>query len=275
MDSRFFVKNHKIRIGFVMVSFIFILMLIGFFYTPYDFEAIDVSNKLAFMDSKHILGTDNLGRDILSRMMIGARTSFFIGLSVVVLSLIVGGLIGAFSGYLGGFFDDIISKLIEVLMAFPGILIALIMIAVLGNSTLNMVIALSIMNIPRFSRITRSEYIKYKNMDFIKAEITRGAGTFRIMFIHIFPNMYNSLLITSSLAFASAVMSEAGLSYLGLNANPLLPSFGKMVSDAQNAILEAPWFILIPTLAITLLVMGFNFIADGINELNEKAGDNI
>ena len=268
-------KNPNIVLGISMIMVIFILMVIGLFYTPCDWELIDVSNKLQSPSWQHILGTDDLGRDILSRLMIGARTSFFIGITVSLLGMLIGVIIGSISGYFGGAVDEIIMKLIDTQMAFPGILIALMMVAVFGGSTKNIIIALAIMSVPKFARITRSGYIKYKNYEFVKAEKARGAGNLRIMYIHILPNLKSELIVTFSMSFASAVMSEAGLSYLGLGGNPKIPSFGKMLSDAQGAIYEYPGYVIAVTLAVTFLVMGFNMTADGIREIKKDKDSKI
>lgn len=266
-----YLKNPNIVLGLSMIMTILVLMIIGFFYTPCDWELIVVSNKLKPPSWEHILGTDDLGRDILSRLMIGARTSFFIGIMVSLLGMLFGVLLGSISGYFGGAIDEIIMKLIDTQMAFPGILIALMMIAVFGGSTKNIILALSIMAMPKFARITRSGFIKYKNYEFVKATKARGAGNFRIMYIHILPNLKSELLVTFSLSFASAVMSEAGLSYLGLGGDPKIPSFGKMLSEAQGAIYEYPGYVIAVTLAVTFLVMGFNMTADGLRQIkNDK-----
>ena len=150
-----------------------------------------------------------------------------------------------------------------------GILLALMLIAVFGNSIQNLILALGVMSIPRFARISRSGFIKYRDAEFIKAARSRGAGDGRIIFLHILPNIVPELIVTSSLGFAGAVMSEAGLSYLGLGIQPPTPSFGKMLSEAQGEILKAGWYVLVPALAITLLVMGFNLIGDALQEVTE------
>jgi peptide/nickel transport system permease protein len=155
-------------------------------------------------------------------------------------------------------------------MAFPGVLIALMLIAVFGASTQNIIIALTIMSIPKFSRMSRSGYYNYRNSPFILATKARGANTFRIMVVHIFNHIYGELLVTASLTFATAVLSEAGLSYLGLGIQPPNPSLGKMVSEAQAYILQKPSYVLIPAFFIILLVMGFNLLGDGINKVLEE-----
>ena len=263
-------KNSNFAVGFIMVLVMVLLMVVGFVYLPYDINEMDIVNNLAPPAGEHLLGTDHLGRDILSRIMQGARISFIIGVAVVIFGLITGTIIGAVAGYYGGKIDEVIMKLIDTQMAFPGVLLALMLIAVFGNNLANIVLALGIMSIPRFARIARSGFMKYRDADFVKASRVRGAGDFYIMVYHIFPNIMPDLIVTCSLGFASAVMSEAGLSYLGLGIQPPMPSFGKMLSEAQNYILQAPWYVMIPAIAITMLVMGFNLMGDGLQKVMQR-----
>ncbi len=261
--------NKNFIIGLCMVGLMVLLMVVGFFYMPYDPDVMDTENELQFFSAAHPLGTDQFGRDVLSRIMEGARVSFLVGALTVVFGLVVGGAVGAVAGYYGGKIDEVIMKLIDTQMAFPGVLLALMLIAVFGNSIQNLIFALGVMSIPRFARITRSGFIKYRDAEFIKAARSRGAGDGRIIFRHILPNIVPELIVTSSLGFAGAVMSEAGLSYLGLGIQPPAPSFGKMLSEAQAEILQAGWYVLVPAVAITLLVMGFNLIGDALQEVTE------
>ena len=262
-------RNKNFIVGAAMVGLMVLVMVVGFFYMPYDPDAMDTPNKLQFFSAAHPLGTDQFGRDILSRIMEGTRVSFLVGALTVVFGLLVGGFIGSVAGYYGGKLDDVIMKLIDTQMAFPGVLLALMLIAVFGNSIQNLIFALGIMSIPRFARITRSGFIKYRDAEFIKAARSRGAGDGRIIFRHILPNIVPELIVTSSLGFAGAVMSEAGLSYLGLGIKPPTPSFGRMLSEAQGEILQAWWYVLVPAVAITLLVMGFNLIGDALQEVTQ------
>ena len=261
--------NKNFIIGLCMVGLMVLLMVVGFFYMPYDPDVMDTENELQFFSAAHPLGTDQFGRDVLSRIMEGTRVSFLVGALTVVFGLVVGGAVGAVAGYYGGKIDEVIMKLIDTQMAFPGVLLALMLIAVFGNSIQNLIFALGVMSIPRFARITRSGFIKYRDAEFIKAARSRGAGDGRIIFRHILPNIVPELIVTSSLGFAGAVMSEAGLSYLGLGIQPPTPSFGKMLSEAQAEILQAGWYVLVPAVAITLLVMGFNLIGDALQEVTE------
>ena len=262
-------RNKNFILGSCMVGLMVLIMVVGFFYMPYDPDVMDTEHELQFFSAAHPLGTDQFGRDILSRIMEGTRVSFLVGALTVVFGLLVGGAVGAVAGYYGGKIDEVIMKLIDTQMAFPGVLLALMLIAVFGNSLQNLIFALGIMSIPRFARITRSGFIKYRDAEFIKAARSRGAGDGRIIFLHILPNIVPELIVTSALGFAGAVMSEAGLSYLGLGIQPPTPSFGKMLSEAQAEILQAGWYVLVPAAAITLLVMGFNLIGDALQEVTQ------
>ena len=262
-------RNKNFILGSCMVGLMVLIMVVGFFYMPYDPDVMDTEHELQFFSAAHPLGTDQFGRDILSRIMEGTRVSFLVGALTVVFGLVVGGAVGAVAGYYGGKIDEVIMKLIDTQMAFPGVLLALMLIAVFGNSLQNLIFALGIMSIPRFARITRSGFIKYRYAFFTMAARSRGAGDGRIIFLHILPNIVPELIVTSSLGFAGAVMSEAGLSYLGLGIQPPTPSFGKMLSEAQAEILQAGWYVLVPAAAITLLVMGFNLIGDALQEVTQ------
>ncbi len=267
-------KNKNFLFGFLFLLFILIVVVWGIFALPYDINEIDIKNKLASFSLAHLLGTDHLGRDILSRIMVGTRLSVSIGFYVVLLGFLIGTPIGAIAGYFGGIIDEIIKKIIDTLMAFPGVLIALMLIAVFGSNTKTIIIALTIMSVPRFSRMARGGYYTYKESPFILATKARGASTFRIMIIHIFNHVFGELLVTASLTFASAVIAEAGLSYLGLGIQPPNPSLGKMVSEAQAYILQKPSYVIVPALFIVILVMGFNLLGDGINKIIEEDKEN-
>lgn len=261
------VRKRNFMIGACMVGAMLLLTAVGFFWTPWDPDQIDTSHKLQFFSAAHPLGTDQFGRDILSRIMEGAQASFLAGGLAVAFGLLVGGLVGAAAGYFGGKTDEAVMKLIDVQMAFPGILLALMLIAVFGKGLHNTVLALGIMSVPRFARIARSGFLKYRDAEFVRAARARGAGSGRILFRHILPHVAPELIVTCSLGFASAVMSEAGLSYLGLGIQPPTPSFGKMLSEAQSCLLQAGWYVLVPAAAITSRVMGFNLMGDGLREV--------
>lgn len=267
--KRYF-QNKSFLLGFCLVAFFVIFMIAGIFHLPCDPNFPDSSQKFASFSAKHLLGTDHLGRDVLSRLLVGTRISFGIGFAVMIFGCVAGILLGSVSGYFGGWFDLVIQKLVTVQMAFPGILLALMLIAVFGTEPKITILALCIMSIPRFTRITRASFLKYRNSLFVKSARARGASHARIMLVHILPNTLPEILVTCSLSFALAILSESGLSYLGLGIQPPVPSFGRMLNDAQRFIFSFPQGVLIPAFFLTALVAGFNLLGDGIAEVNRK-----
>lgn len=259
--------NTELILGLILVGLVCLMGIISCFYTPFDPNNMDILSKLQPPSLTHLMGTDNFGRDVLSRIMVGSRLVLIIGLCTVIFSLLIGGLLGILAGYFGGFLNTIIMKLVEVKMAFPGTLLALMLISLWGSNIFMIILALSIMNIPRFTRVIRSGYLQYKTTTFVEAAIAIGLHPTHIMFKHILPNLASSIYITAALSFASATLSEAGLSYLGLGLSPPLASWGKMLGEAQAYMIQAPYLAIIPGLMITLVVLGFNLIADGLRKI--------
>lgn len=255
-------------VGFCLIVFFLLLMIAGFFALPCDPNATDTAHKFARCSAQHFFGTDHLGRDIFSRILYGTRISFGIGFIVMIFGCVTGLILGSVSGYFGGALDTIIQKLITVQMSFPGILLALMLIAVFGTEIKITIFALCLMSVPRFTRITRASFLKYKNVLFVKSARARGASHLRIMAVHILPNILPELLVTCSLSFALAILSESGLSYLGLGIQPPTPSFGRMLNDAQRFIFTDPKGVLIPAIFLSSLVLAFNLLGDGIAETN-------
>lgn len=256
--------NFELIVGLILISLVAAMALISFFYTPYDPNAMDITNKLQPPSLTHLFGTDQFGRDVLSRIMIGSQLVLLVGVGVVTLSLVIGGCLGILAGYYGGVVDGLIMKLIEIKMAFPGTLLALMLIAIASPSVGIIILALSIMNIPRFTRVVRSGYLQYKNATFVEAAKVLGLPTSRIMLVHILPNISSSIYVTAALSFSSAILSEAGLSYLGLGLQPPLASWGKMLNEAQPYMIQAPLLAIIPGIMITIIVLGFNLLSDGL-----------
>ena len=250
-----YLKNKSFLTGAILAFIMLGMLVVSLFWLPYDPEEMYLAPKLSLPSISHLMGTDQFGRDVLSRIMKGIQVSFGIGVVVVVAGGLVGTLLGACSGYFGGYVDEVIMKIVDAQMAFPGILLALMLMCIFGRGLSNTILALSIMSIPRFVRMARSGFLKLRE------------AAPRFMFLHILPNLFSELTATASLTFASAVMSEAGLSYLGLGVAPPKPSLGLMLSDAQQTLLMAPWNIAMPAIVITLLVMSFNLIGDGIQEV--------
>lgn len=264
-----YLQNTNFKIGAVLLSILLLLLIISIFYTPYDPNQMNTVAKFQTPSQIHLLGTDNFGRDILSRVMKGSQAVFLVGFTAVAIGLIAGFAFGAIAGYFGGIADEIIMRLTDAQMAFPGIILALVFITVLGPGSFNTAIALGITVIPRFCRITRASFMQIKQMDYIKAAKSRGASGLRLIVLHILPNMVSPLIVTATLGISSAVLSEAGLSYLGLGIQPPYPSWGKMLYEAQAYLLINPWYAVIPGAMITLMVLGFNLLGDGLRDITD------
>lgn len=198
--------------------------------------------------------------------MRGAGTTFLVALGTVLIGTAFGVLIGAFTGYFGGTIDEILMRIIDAVFAFPSILLALVFISLLGTGTYQVVIALGIAFIPSFSRIVRSEFLKYKNMDYVKNARLQGASHLRIMFVHILPNTVSVLLSSIMIGFNNAVLAEAGMSFLGIGVQPPAPSLGRMLSEAQSFLFRVPNYALGPGCAIILMVLGFSLLSDGLKK---------
>ncbi|MCR5501883.1 MAG: ABC transporter permease [Lachnospiraceae bacterium] len=261
-----FKKNTNLIAGAVLIGFMLIFMLAGIIRTPYDPNAMDASLKFARMSGSHPFGCDNFGRDILSRVMDGSLSTFKVALGTVFIGTFFGILIGASTGYFGGAFDEILMRINDAVFAFPSILLALLFISLMGGGTYQVMIALGIAFIPSFARIVRAEFLKQKNMDYVKSLRLLGASHFRIMFIHILPNTLTVLLSSIMIGFNNAVLAEASMSFLGIGVQPPDPSLGRMLSEAQAYLYKAPYYAIFPGLAIILLILGFSLLSDGISK---------
>ncbi|MBN2982716.1 ABC transporter permease [Cohnella algarum] len=270
MNLKLWLKSKPLVIGGFLVVSLLLFALVGLFYTPYEPNEMNTAMRLAPPQPAHLWGTDNFGRDIFSRIMEGARTAFLIGFSSVSIGLVFGLLIGAAAGYLGGWVDEVIMRIVDAMLAFPGILLAIMFVSVFGPGLNITIAALGMMSIPSFTRIARSGFIQVKEFDFVKASVAKGAGPWRIIFLHILPNMASPLIVAATLGFSGAVLAEAGLSYLGIGVQPPDPSWGRMLSEAQPYLANAPWYVLITGGVITAMVLGFNLLGDGIRDLYDK-----
>lgn len=257
-------KRHGIhyKIGWSMVGIILIIMILGVFFTPYGPNEMDGAAKNMAPSLSHLFGTDNFGRDILSRVMEGGRTTFLIALLTVLIGAGAGILLGAFTGYYGGILDEVLMRFNDALMSFPSILLALVLVSVIGTGRYQITIALGIVFIPSFTRVVRSEFISLKEMDFVKNAKLMGASDLRIMFVHILPNTKVVLGTSLAIGFNNAILAEAGMSYLGLGVQPPHPSLGRMLSEAQTYLFSAPWYALAPGLMIVFTVLGLSMVSD-------------
>jgi len=251
-------------LGLAITTFILLVVLIGFFYTPYDPNKMNAALKNSPPSLTHLLGTDNFGRDILSRVMKGAGTTYIIAVAIVCIGASLGTILGAFTGYFGGWLDEILMRVNDVLISFPSILLALVFVSLFGPGSYNIIFALGIIFVPSFARVVRSEFIVLKERDFIRNAKLMGANSFRIMFVHILPNIKRVLIPSLLIGFNNAVLAEAGLSYLGLGVQPPQASLGRMLSEAQSYLLDSPWYAIAPGVMIVLTVLGFSLISGGI-----------
>jgi peptide/nickel transport system permease protein len=234
---------------------------------PYDPNKIDMVNDLQAPSSEHWLGTDTLGRDYLSRMIYGARTSMIIGLSAVVIAAALGISLGLIAGYFGGVVSAIIMRFIDALMAFPMIMLMLVIAAVLGQGILNLVIALGIGMMASYARMVYGQVVSAKENDYVMAARLIGCSSNRVMFRHILPNCMAPLIVMMTMALGGAILAEAGLSFLGMGINPPTATWGGMVSLGYKYVLIAPILSLVPGVAIMLLVFGFNMVGDGLRDV--------
>ena len=261
-------KYRNLIIG-SMLSLLFLsAALISFLWTPFDVTEIDITNKLKTPDQIYWLGTDHFGRDILSMIMVGARTSIAVALVAVGIGIVIGTPLGLLSASRkGGWIDEFIMRGNDLVFAFPSLVIAILITAVFGAGALNAIIAIGIFNIPVFARITRGAALSIWEKEFILAARVAGKSTTRISYEHILPNVMNLLIVQGTIQFSLGILAEAGLSYVGLGAQPPMPSWGRMLADAQTMVSFAPHLALIPGTAIILTVLGLNLMGDGMRDI--------
>jgi len=256
--------THKFITGCCITGVMLLLIIIGYFWTPYDPEAMDNLAKMQGPSLAHLLGADNFGRDILSRVLTGAGTTLYIAAATVIIGFVAGTLVGAFTGYFGGWVDEILMRCNDVITAFPSILLALVLISLLGSGKNNMVLALSLLFIPSFARVVRSEFARQKELDYVRNARLMGVGNLRIMFVHILPNVLPVVMSTVAIGFNNAVLAETAMSYLDIGVKLPDTSLGRMLSESQSYFFSAPWYALSAGLTIILLILGFSLISDGL-----------
>lgn len=259
-------KNHYLRTGLILTGLMTALALVGCVWTPYSPTAMSGSEKFAAPSLRHLFGTDNFGRDIFSRVMVGARTTFFISACTVTIGAVVGTLVGALTGYFGGLVDELLMRVNDAVTAFPSILLALVFISLLGFGTYNVILALGIAFIPSYARVIRGEFARQREMNYVKNARLMGASHLRIMLVHILPNTRQVLLPTLAIGFNNAVLAEASMSYLGVGVQPPDASLGRMLSEAQTYLGRAPWYALFVGLAIVFMILGLSLLTEGLQQ---------
>ncbi len=252
--------------GIAIVGFFMVVAIVGPFFAPHGATEQFAGQQLKGPTSEYPFGTDEFGRDVLSRLIHGARISFQVGVIAVGISALIGIVLGMCAGFFGGWLDNVITLFMDVLFAFPTILLAIAIMTALGNSLTNVMIAIGLVNAPSFMRVVRGSVLSVRKSTFVESAVVAGAAPLAIMARHIFPNITAPLIVHGSLNFAFAVLAEASLAFLGLGNRPPSPSWGSMVSSSYSVLQLAPWAAIFPGLAIALTVLGFNLLGDGLRD---------
>jgi peptide/nickel transport system permease protein len=261
-----FYKNRLALAGLgIVVLFIFIAIIAPWI-APYSYKEQILTERMQPPSSKHWFGTDDFGRDIFTRILYGARISLWVGFFSVLGSVVIGTLLGIVAGYYGRWVDAIISRIFDIMLAFPSILLAIAVVSILGPSLQNALIAIAVINIPNFGRLVRSRVLSVKQEEFIMAARAVGMKDARILFHHILPNSISPVIVQATLAIATAIIEAAALGFLGLGAQPPSPEWGKMLADSKQYLVQAPWTLFFPGIAIMLTVLGFNLMGDGLRD---------
>jgi peptide/nickel transport system permease protein len=262
-----FYKNKLAVIGMAIVLFFIVLAVIAPWVAPYGFKEQVLADRMQAPSSKHWFGTDDFGRDIFSRILYGARISLWVGFFSVLGSVVAGTFLGIVAGYYGRWVDGIISRVFDIMLAFPSILLAIAVVSILGPSLQNALIAIAVINVPNFGRLVRSRVLSVKQEEYIMSARAIGMKDSRILFRHILPNSISPVIVQATLAIATAIIEAAALGFLGLGAQPPEPEWGKMLADSKNYITQAPWTLFFPGIAIMLTVLGFNLMGDGLRDV--------
>lgn len=265
--TRFFRDKPLGAVGAAVFLGMIIIAIIGPWITPYDPLSTDVMNRLQGPSWIHFMGTDEVGRDVLSRVILGARVSALVGIGATLVGTTVGALIGVISGYAGGKADMGIQRVMDVIMAFPGLVLAIAIMAVLGPSITNVILAISIPSIPRANRVIRSIAVSVKEFPYVEAARAVGCKPWRIIFRHVVPNTLAAYLIVATSMLGAAILIEAALSFLGLSIPPPHPSWGRSLSEAMQYMYKAPWLSIFPGLAISIVVFAVNMFGDALRDI--------
>jgi len=253
-------------IGAAIIGLTAIGALIGPWLAPHDPNVQLLAQRLAGPSWSHPLGLDELGRDILARLLMGARVSLFVGLSVVSISAVVGIALGSAAGYAGGRVDNALGRVMDVLLAFPGILLAIALVAVLGPSLTNVVLALVVIGWVGYARLVRGQVLKIRELEYVQAARAMGAPVSRVLLRHVIPAAMPAVIVQATIGMAGSIIAEASLSFLGLGVQPPTPSWGTMLDAGRAHLFDAPHLTVFPGVAIALLVLGFNFVGDGLRD---------
>jgi peptide/nickel transport system permease protein len=259
-------QNRSAVVGGIILVLFAVVALSAPLLSPFPPDDGDLTKRLESPSREHLLGTDSLGRDLLSRVIYGARISLEIQVVAVMIALVIGTLIGMVGGYYGGALDHLIMRLMDIVLAFPGIFLAIAIVAVLGTGLTNLMLAAGIYSIPQFARIVRGSVISLKEKEFVEAARAVGESNWAILFRYILPNSMAPIIVQTSLRMATVLLTASGLSFLGLGVQPPTAEWGAMLSNARDYLITAPHAAIVPGLAIMLVVMGFNLFGDGLRD---------
>lgn len=265
--ARRLLRNKSFMIGGSVVLLFLLLALFPGLFTPYDPLLTDLAIRLEPPSAAHWFGTDDLGRDTLTRVVYGARISLLVGLVSVLIAMAIGTAIGVIAGYYGGVVGEVLMRGIDIVLAFPSILLAILIVAILGPGLTNAMIAIGIVNVPIYARLLRSTTLQIRGLEFIEAAHAVGVSNTTIIMKHILPNCLSPLIVQATLGIGAAILETAGLGFLGLGVQPPTPEWGTMLSQAKDFIRTAPWILAFPGVAITLVVVAFNLMGDGLRDL--------
>ena len=253
-------------LGAVLVALVALSALLAPWLAPHDPNAIDLANRLAAPDGRHWAGTDEVGRDLLSRILWGGRASLAVGLAIVAGASLLGVLVGAWAGTVGGAVDALLMRAVDTVMAMPGLVVAMALTAVLGPSLQNSALALALLASPAYIRMARGQVLVIRRLDYLRAAQAMGAGLGYQLGVHVIPNIAPQMLVLMTMHIGSAILSAATLSFIGLGAQAPLPEWGALINSGRQFILEQWWVAVLPGLAIVLAVTGFNLLGDGLRE---------
>ena len=261
------IKSNISLLGTLIVLIFILTAVLAPLLAPYHpINDGSLVERLQAPSASHLLGTDSQGRDILSRIIYGARVSVQVGIISVGIALVIGTLMGMAAGFYGGWVDNLMMRLVDIMLAFPSVLLAIAITAVLGPELKNAMLAIGVVNIPAFARIVRSTVLSVKAMEYVEAARAIGATDVRIIFRHVLPNSMAPLIVQTTLSIGTAILDAAALSFLGLGAQPPTPEWGAMLSDGRSYLQKAPWVMFFPGMAIMLVVLGFNLLGDGLRD---------
>ena len=262
-----FRKNKTAIFGLALLFFILLCALFANVVAPYDIRVQNLMERHQAPSFKHWMGTDDFGRDVLSRALVGSRVSLLVGICSISAAMVLGVLLGVYSGFKGGWIDQVLTKVIDSLMTFPSLILGILVVSALGPGVENATIAIAIAFIPRFARVARGPTLVLKENEFIMAARACGATDARIIFRHVIPNLVGEIVVMGSLWVSTAIIVESSLSFLGLGVQPPAPSWGMMIKSGVDSIKLAPWLAVFPGLAISLAVLAFNLLGDGLRDL--------